>query len=493
MGMTQIYVGSKSNGAAYEVNGKVLTIDLFNSITTPGDYALHIPAGLITRVSDGSDVTCDGEIVFTVKEPGYEYVEGNSGNGSRRLDSFTITDGTNSLTVTDIQATTTSPIFVDKTDNVLETTAGAYISFTEFNWEGYWMHAYAYIDYNNDFNFDQVANADGTTGGELVTYNCYSTDGGSTYQDIYGNTASPENANKEIYYDEDFNESKGLPQFYLPADLAAGDYRMRIKIDWNNIDPLGDKDIRPNGGAQVDFIIRVAEAPSYEYNEGDRNHGERALTSFTITDGTNSLNVTDIHQTGKGAIFVDKTDNVFETTAGAAVRFSEFNYLGVWMHAYAYIDYNNDYTFGQDANATGTTGGELVTYNCYSTDGSNYYDIWGNTASPSNANSETYYDEDFNESKGLPHFFLPADLAVGDYRMRIKVDWNNLDPVQGSKDMVNGGCEVDFIVRVAEATGIENVEVENGAQVIYDLTGRKVENANVRGIYIINGKKVLVK
>jgi sialidase-1 len=235
------------------------------------------------------------------------------------------------------------------------------------------------------------------------------------------------------------------------------------------------------------------ETPTYEYNEGDRNHGERALTSFTITDGTNSLNVTDIHQTGKGAIFVDKTDNVFETTAGAAVSFSEFNYLGVWMHAYAYIDYNNDYTFGQDANATGTTGGELVTYNCYSTDGSNYYDIWGNTASPSNANSETYYDEDFNESKGLPHFFLPADLAVGDYRMRIKVDWNNLDPVQGSKDMVNGGCEVDFIVRVAEATGIENVEVENGAQVIYDLTGRKVENANVRGIYIINGKKVLVK
>ena len=40
-------------------------------------------------------------------------------------------------------------------------------------------------------------------------------------------------------------------------------------------------------------------------------------------------------------------------------------------------------------------------------------------------------------------------------------------------------------------TGIENVEVEN-ADVIYDLTGRQV-NAVERGIYIINGKKVLVK
>ena len=40
-------------------------------------------------------------------------------------------------------------------------------------------------------------------------------------------------------------------------------------------------------------------------------------------------------------------------------------------------------------------------------------------------------------------------------------------------------------------TAIENVEVEN-AGVIYDLTGRQV-NAVERGIYIINGKKVLVK
>ena len=41
-------------------------------------------------------------------------------------------------------------------------------------------------------------------------------------------------------------------------------------------------------------------------------------------------------------------------------------------------------------------------------------------------------------------------------------------------------------------TGIENVEVESASNVIYDLTGRKV-NAVERGIYIINGKKVLVK
>ncbi len=43
-----------------------------------------------------------------------------------------------------------------------------------------------------------------------------------------------------------------------------------------------------------------------------------------------------------------------------------------------------------------------------------------------------------------------------------------------------------------EATGIEGVEAENGTQTIFDLSGRKVSKAQ-KGLYIINGKKVLVK
>ena len=45
----------------------------------------------------------------------------------------------------------------------------------------------------------------------------------------------------------------------------------------------------------------------------------------------------------------------------------------------------------------------------------------------------------------------------------------------------------------AGTTGIENVEVENASNVIYDLTGRRVETITAPGIYIVNGKKVLVK
>ena len=44
------------------------------------------------------------------------------------------------------------------------------------------------------------------------------------------------------------------------------------------------------------------------------------------------------------------------------------------------------------------------------------------------------------------------------------------------------------------ATAIEEVKGENGeVKTIYDLTGRKVETISAPGIYIINGKKVLVK
>ena len=42
-------------------------------------------------------------------------------------------------------------------------------------------------------------------------------------------------------------------------------------------------------------------------------------------------------------------------------------------------------------------------------------------------------------------------------------------------------------------TAIENVEVENASNVIYDLAGRRVEAITAPGVYIVGGKKVLVK
>ena len=68
MNMTQIYLGSRSNGCSFAVEGNVLTITPFNAITTPGEYGLVIPEGLITRKANGEKISMNKEIVFTVKE-----------------------------------------------------------------------------------------------------------------------------------------------------------------------------------------------------------------------------------------------------------------------------------------------------------------------------------------------------------------------------------------------------------------------------------------
>ena len=42
-------------------------------------------------------------------------------------------------------------------------------------------------------------------------------------------------------------------------------------------------------------------------------------------------------------------------------------------------------------------------------------------------------------------------------------------------------------------TAIEEVETEAAETVIYDLTGRRVNEITKAGVYVVNGKKILVK
>lgn len=63
------------------------------------------------------------------------------------------------------------------------------------------------------------------------------------------------------------------------------------------------------------------------------------------------------------------------------------------------------------------------------------------------------------------------------------------------KDATTEGASLSIEIRFPGMTGIDEVLNENetsGSQAIYDLSGRKVENPT-RGIYIVNGKKMLVK
>ena len=49
------------------------------------------------------------------------------------------------------------------------------------------------------------------------------------------------------------------------------------------------------------------------------------------------------------------------------------------------------------------------------------------------------------------------------------------------------------VVMVVDNTGIDEITSDSEENLIYDLTGRRIEEITPPGIYIINGKKVLVK
>ena len=81
--------------------------------------------------------------------------------------------------------------------------------------------------------------------------------------------------------------------------------------------------------------------------------------------------------------------------------------------------------------------------------------------------------------------FCKADMTNGSFL-------NNANKAYLPASVASGAASYSF--RFGEGTtGVENVEVENSVKTIYDLTGRRVEEITAPGIYIVGGKKVLVK
>ena len=124
-----------------------------------------------------------------------------------------------------------------------------------------------------------------------------------------------------------------------------------------------------------------------------------------------------------------------------------------------------DYTFNYAAEATANVEGNLLQ----------------GTAVATEIETEAYVLSIVDGVVGL----YKAEMAGG-------VWLNNANKAYLPASVASGAASYSFRFEGEGTTAIENVEVENASNVIYDLTGRQV-NAVERGIYIINGKKVLVK
>ncbi|MBP5356397.1 MAG: hypothetical protein J6Z10_06050, partial [Prevotella sp.] len=78
-------------------------------------------------------------------------------------------------------------------------------------------------------------------------------------------------------------------------------------------------------------------------------------------------------------------------------------------------------------------------------------------------------------------------IAVGDEVIVCGkiINYNGNTPEFASKQ--------NYLVALNKATGIQNVKISKANGAIYNLTGQRVGKPTQKGIYLINGKKVLVK
>lgn len=163
-----------------------------------------------------------------------------------------------------------------------------------------------------------------------------------------------------------------------------------------------------------------------------------------------------------------------------------------WMNAYVYIDSDEDgFTAGIDGDGYTPTG-DLLAYSFYNNGGNDDNNGYNSVGENITGNARSTVE--------LPQFVLPEEPGI--YRMRVKLDWCNIDP-NGDNDgkfgdfMANGGQIVDFMIEVVDHTETEIDEVEEEVnpvfEGIYDLQGRKLDEVTKTGIYIVNGKKVFIK
>lgn len=222
------------------------------------------------------------------------------------------------------------------------------------------------------------------------------------------------------------------------------------------------------------------------------SRSDRQLNSISLQANEGEIQTLSVNAS---KVYNNLTNGAFECAPSDELK-ATFDYSGAWMHGYVYIDENQDKLFSFIEGNTNQSGSELKTFSFYS---GNFKD------GSSGVNSAgTYITGNDRNTLFCPTFKAPAE--PGEYRIRYKVDWNSVDAggqigadgtCSGENGILaNGGYIVDATLRVVNTTGITAVE-SNNETTIFTVDGRRVNPAQSRklskGVYIVNGQKVLVK
>ncbi len=280
----------------------VIVPDLASPHTLTSDFACYVDQIAVTSSSSqrtgpftSSTVTPDPDTEDTTAIYGVNFDktqtntrETDNGNGIRYLKGISLAgdEGTQSYTP-DTTDTRYHLVYKDATDTITFNVKPGSTYTPSVSYQGNWMHAYAYIDYNNDGLFTPVlSDGKNASGSEAVSYSGYNPSSESTVYNSSGTTLTGSNRN-----------TLSMPSFTIPSSTKPGIYRMRFKVDWNCIDAGGGdgsnstnmQSIIDNGGGIIDILLNVHDdnvAVSAQHRNG----------SITESDGSELRTTTTFNQ-----------------------------------------------------------------------------------------------------------------------------------------------------------------------------------------------------
>ena len=503
----QIYLSNRSNGCSYVVDGCVLTITPFYAITTPGEYALKIPAGLITRKSNGEAVTMNGEIVFTVKA-----AETPALNETVVFDFannvWGIQEGLDPVT---FAGTKTAGEYTDGTKTI-------YIDPTAKKGQFYYENGYLRIQKPGskivlpafDFAVEKI---------EVVGH-ASATSYPSVDMNVYVGSTAVSTAcigSTETYTYEIAADNQAAGNVYeLVIGSNGGDYSSVMYITYVKVYPAENKLEAP--AFDLASGVYVGEQTVNVHSATTDLEGVTDVTYYYTTDG-NEPTVEDEETDGEIVITESCTLKVIvEFTYGDKVYVSASSsaeYIiteEVTYHRAVAVE-SGSYFIVADGNVSTPINGTTLMAKETSVSGNDvteavYYAV------TLEETENGYHIKDVNGNYIYNTMMTPHKLATGTsapmdaWTIEIADDENSTAMIvcNGYALALQNGvfctCPVAMIPADAilptlygtHATGI-NEAVVNGEAIesIYDLQGRMIEKVTNGGIYIVNGKKTLVK
>ena len=230
------------------------------------------------------------------------------------------------------------------------------------------------------------------------------------------------------------------------------------------------------------------EEPKDDYainfdKDAKQTHSSRYSTSVSLQQTGKDKQTIEFGKTMNGYEDLTAGTEKFTVEAGSEVTPS-IGYVGEWMHGYVYIDLNNDKQFSFNADGADQTGTEVVSYSYYKDQNSKGEAV----ASSCNVNP-------------MPSFTAPT--TPGTYRIRFKVDWDNIDAggsvLSTNHILNNGGGIYDATLEVVAPVvdGISTIEAEAAGAQLFTVDGVQIAKLQ-KGLNIVRSadgkvKKVLVK